>query len=69
MVDMGYSRQDAENSIRERKYDEKFALYLLLNEKSSEVQIIIYMCFILKMCNCKNSLMNVNIIYVMFKIL
>jgi len=37
MVEMGYSRQDAENSIRERKYDEKFALYLLLNEKSSEL--------------------------------
>ena len=64
MVDMGYSRQDAENSIRERKYDEKFALYLLLNEKSSEVQINIHICFILKMCNCKNCLLNIKLNYI-----
>uniref|UniRef100_H2YPH8 MAP/microtubule affinity-regulating kinase 3 n=1 Tax=Ciona savignyi TaxID=51511 RepID=H2YPH8_CIOSA len=37
MVDMGYKKEDVENSILNRAYDDSFATYLLLATKSSEV--------------------------------
>jgi len=37
MVEMGYSKSDVEAALRERSYNEAFATYLLLGQKSSEL--------------------------------
>ncbi|XP_009859958.2 MAP/microtubule affinity-regulating kinase 3 isoform X2 [Ciona intestinalis] len=37
MIDMGYNKEEVENSIRTRAYDDSFATYLLLGTKPSEL--------------------------------
>ena len=37
MIEMGYDRQEVENSLQTRAYDDSFATYLLLGAKASDV--------------------------------
>ena len=39
MVNMGYNRNDIEESLRLQKYDEVHACYLLLGRRSTEVSV------------------------------
>uniref|UniRef100_H2YPH5 MAP/microtubule affinity-regulating kinase 3 n=1 Tax=Ciona savignyi TaxID=51511 RepID=H2YPH5_CIOSA len=53
MVDMGYKKEDVENSILNRAYDDSFATYLLLATKSSEVSSNLHLFSNSKLNNVK----------------
>ncbi len=39
LVQMGYNRQDIEDSLAQNRYDDVFATYLLLGRKNTDVSI------------------------------
>uniref|UniRef100_H2YPH9 non-specific serine/threonine protein kinase n=1 Tax=Ciona savignyi TaxID=51511 RepID=H2YPH9_CIOSA len=55
MVDMGYKKEDVENSILNRAYDDSFATYLLLATKSSEVSSNLHLFSSLMFFLCASS--------------
>lgn len=46
LVSLGYNRTDIENSLDSAKYDDVFAIYLLLGRKSTDVSFYLLFLFL-----------------------
>jgi hypothetical protein len=55
---MGYGREEIEESLRSRKYDDIMANYLLLGKRTTEVSFLTIIVFILFLLN-----ININSLY------
>lgn len=46
LVQMGFSRDEIEDSLRTRKYDDIMANYLLLGKRTTEVRVLSFSVFL-----------------------
>ena len=50
MLSMGFKKKEIEDSLRNHKYDDPYATYLLLGRRSAEVRKVRFVIYVL--CRC-----------------